>query len=127
METEYVVLVETSGEECESWYYFISCKDNMDNLKYLQEQFDQIDWNDDDRIHMYNLDLTNMVSEKTAKEMVKLDLTLFSHHRKFDGKVSKIDFEFLKIDSNSDKLYKVFDKLAYGTIDSYISDEDVSV
>ena len=43
-EYNYVVLMETSGEECESWYYCLRYEGNEDNLKVLSEQLESVDW-----------------------------------------------------------------------------------
>ena len=57
--------------------------------------------------------------------MTKVDLNSNSFHRKFDGKLQKIDFDFKKKDGNETKICKIFDILGYGQIEDYISDEDI--
>ena len=73
----------------------------------------------------FDLELEYLVSAQTAKEMTKIDLNAYSFHRKFDGTLQKIDFEFKRKDGNETKMCKVFDTLGYGKIEEYISDEDV--
>ena len=34
-EVKYATIMETSGEECESWYYFVKYNGNEKNLQYL--------------------------------------------------------------------------------------------
>lgn len=124
-EGDYAILMETNGEEYESWYYFIKVKGNEDNLKHLQHQFDKVEWYILDDLSTFDLELEKYVSAKTAKEMTKVDLNSNSFHRKFDGTLKKIDFDFKKKDGNETKICKIFDVLGYGQIDEYISDEDI--
>jgi len=125
MNGSYAVLMETSGEEMESWYYFIKVEGNEDSLKYLQEQLEQVDWYILDDLSTFDLDLNRYVSAQTAKEMTKLDLNHSSFHRKFDGKLQKIDLGYSKKDKNKKKIKKAFDILGYGLIEDYIDDEDI--
>ena len=59
--------------------------------------------------------------------MTKLELNAYAFHRKFDGKLQKIDFNFKEKDlkKNSKLIGKVFDQLGYGQIEDYIDDEDL--
>ena len=41
---KYDILMETSGEESESWYYFIRYDGNEENLKFLEKQLGKIEW-----------------------------------------------------------------------------------
>lgn len=122
---KYAILMETSGEEYESWYYFIRVEGNEENLKFLQHQLEKIDWHILDDLSTFDLELEPYVSAQTAKEMTKVDLNPTSFHRKFDGKLQRIDFDFKKKDGNETKICKVFDVLGYGQIEDYISDEDI--
>ena len=121
----YVVLMETSGEEFESWYYFIKVKGNEENLDHLQRQLEDIEWYILDEYNTFDLDLEHYVSAQTAKEMTKLDLNATSFHRKFDGVLKRIDFDFNRKDKNKKKIRKVNDLLAYGGIDEFIDEEDI--
>lgn len=128
MTGKYATLMETNGEECESWYYFIRYEGNEDNLKFLQEQLESIDWFIEDDMSTFDIDLTHLVSAQTAKEMTKVELNSVSFHRKFDGKLKRIKFKLKK--GNSEKVTivnmgRVFDKLGYGSIDEFVSDEDL--
>lgn len=122
---DYIVLMETNGKECESWYYFIKKTDNEDALSYLKYQLDQIDWYIFEDLSTFDLDLDNTVSATTAKEMTKILVNSYSFHRKFDGKLDMINFGFTKKDNNEKKMCKVFDIIGYGRIEDYIEDEDV--
>lgn len=122
---KYAILMETSGEEYESWYYFIRVEGNEENLKFLQHQLEKIDWHILDDLSTFDIELEPYVSALTAKEMTKVDLNPTSFHRKFDGKLQKIDFDFKKKDGNETRICKVFDVLGYGQIEDYISDEDI--
>ena len=125
MDGSYVILMETSGEEYESWYYFIRYQGNEENLKYLSDQLDKVDCKILDDLSTFDLDIEHTVSSQTAKEMTKIDLNHTSFHRKFDGKLKKIDFDFKKKDGNETKICKLFDILGYGQIENYIDDEDI--
>src|SRR3989344_5693435 len=124
-ESKYVVLMETSGEECESWYNFIKYDGNEENLNHLDEQLKQVDWYVLDDLSTFDLDLEHFVSAQTAKEMTKVDLNHTSFHRKFDGKLEKIDLRFKSRDSNDKKMTRAFDVLGYGQIEDFIDNEDI--
>ena len=40
----YVILIETSEEKKETWYYFIQLEGNKENLTYLEQQLNSVDW-----------------------------------------------------------------------------------
>ena len=122
---KYAVLMETSGEECESWYYCIRYKGNEKNLKHLQDQLETVDWYILDDLSTFDLDLEHFISERTAKELTKLELNHHSFHRKFDGVLDKIDLKLREKDKNDKKMVKVFDILGYGQIEDYIDQEDL--
>lgn len=125
MTGDYAVLMETSGEEFESWYYFIKVQGNEESLKYLQDQLEQVEWYILDDLSTFDLDLEHYVSAQTAKEMTKLDLNHTSYHRKFDGKLKNIDLGFTKKDKNKKKIRKTNEILGYGAIEDFIDDEDI--
>jgi hypothetical protein len=122
---KYAILMETNDEEFEQWYYFIKVEGNEENLEYLHKQLKKIDWEIMEDLSAFELDMDYFVSAQTAKEMSKVSLNYYSDHRKFDGKLKKIDFDFRKKDGNETKICKVFDTVGYGKIEDYISDEDV--
>lgn len=127
MTGSYALLMETNGAEYESWYYFIRKEGNEEALQHLQNQLDKVEWTIVDDMSTFDLDLKYSVSATTAKEMTKIDLNSCSFHRKFDGKLEKIDFKFSKKDlkNNERMICKVFDLLGYGQIEDYIDDEDL--
>ena len=90
---DYVILMETSGEENESWYYFIRVEGNEENLQKLQTQLENVDWYIIDDLSTFDLDLEHPISAQTAKQMTKVDLNHTSFHRKFDGVLKEIDFD----------------------------------
>ena len=124
-EGRYAVLQETSGEEFESWLYFIRIQGNEENLKHLEEQLKEVDFYIVEDLSTFDLELERNVSAQTAKEMSKLELNHCSFHRKFDGVLKKIDFDFKKKDGNETKICKVFDVLGMGQIEDYVDDEDI--
>ena len=121
----YVILMETNGKEYESWYYFIQYENNVEALRNLQYQLNQIDWYILDDLSTFDLDLEHLVSAKTAKELTKVELNSQFFHRKFDGKLKHINLKLKSKDNNDKKICKVFDKLGYGQIEEYVSDEDI--
>lgn len=122
---KYAILMETNDEEFEQWYYFIKVEGNEENLEYLHKQLEKIDWEIMEDLSAFELDMDYFVSAQTAKEMSKVSLNYYSDHRKFDGRLKKIDFDFRKKDGNETKICKVFDTLGYGKIEDYVSDEDI--
>ena len=124
-EHKYAVLMETSGEECESWYYCIRHKGNEKNLEHLQTQLESVDWYILDDLSTFDLDLEHFISEQTAKELTKLELNHHSFHRKFDGVLDTIELNLRKKDKNEKKMVKIFDVLGYGQIEDYIDGEDL--
>ena len=124
-ENEYVVLMETSGEECESWYYCIKYQGNEKNLQHLQKQLESVDWYILDDLSTFDLDLDHKISERTAKELTKLELNHHSFHRKFDGVLDRIELNLRSKDKNEKKMAKAFDILGYGQIEDFIDGEDI--
>jgi len=122
---KYVTLMETSGEENESWIFFIRLDGNEENIKHLQSQLEQVEWYIIDDLSTFDLDVEHPVSALTAKEMTKVDLNHTSFHRKFDGVLQKIDLGYTKKDGNDTKICKTFDILGYGQIENFIDDEDL--
>lgn len=125
MDGLYVILQEFNDEECESWLYFLRLQGNEDALRKLQSQLEDIDWYVMDGQSTFDLDLDHPVSATTAKEMTKVELNAYSFHRKFDGKLKEINFDFKRKDSNKTKMCKVYDMLGYGQIEKFIDDEDL--
>jgi hypothetical protein len=130
MKGEYITLVETNFIENETWYYFIKKENNEKEIDFLQKQLDSIEWYIDGDLSVFNLDVKNPVSAETAKFMSKIDVNSYMFHRKFDGKLKKIDFKFGSKNKNNSKIMlkkmkKVFDLLSYGQIDNFINDEDI--
>jgi hypothetical protein len=122
-EDKWVVLCETSGKECESWYYFIKYAGNEKALNYLQKQLEKIDMYILDDWSTFDLDLDHFFTKKTTEEMLKLEVNSYAFHRRFDGKLDLINLDLRRKDDNEDKLEKVNDKLGYGQIEDYIKDE----
>jgi len=122
---KYAILMETSPEEYESWYYFIRVEGNEDNLKNLKNHIESIEWSIIENCNVFDIELDHLISATTAKELTKVDLNHTSFHRKFDGVLKNIEFKFKKKASNEDKMWKIFDVLGYGQIENFIDDEDL--
>jgi hypothetical protein len=122
---KYATLMETSGKHCESWYYFIKYDGNEDALNDLQKQLEKIEFYILGDLSTFDLEIENLITESTAKEMITLDLNHYSFHRKFDGKMKKINLGLKKKYNNDKKIIKCFEILGVGRIDEYVTDEDV--
>jgi hypothetical protein len=124
MSYRYAILMETNGGEYESWYNFIRYEGNEEALEHLDEQIKKVDFYVLDDLSTFDLELRRLVSETTAREMCKVDVNAYMFHRKFDGKLEKIDFKFSKRDDNDTKIEKVNERIGMGDIDQYITQED---
>ena len=124
-ENKYAVIMETNGKEFESWLYFIKYNGNEDALRYLAKQLESVEFYILDELSTFDIDLEHLVSERTAKEMTKVELNSVMYHRKFDGKLKKIDLGLSKRDSNDKKILKCFKTLGVGKIDDFIDSEDI--
>lgn len=120
----YAILMETNGEEAESWYNFIRYEGNEDALNHLQKQFEKVDFYVLDDMSTFDLDLDHLVDENTARQLCIVDLNSYMFHRKFDGKLQKIDFGFSRKDDNEDRIEKVHEKLGFGDIDNFVDGEE---
>ena len=120
----YAILTETNGGEYETWYTFIRYDGNEEAIHNLDEQFKKIRFYIIDELSTFEIEYKRLVCEQTAREMCKMDLNSYMFHRKFDGKLSLIDFGFSKNDRNDDRIEKINDKIGMGDIDRYIDNED---
>ena len=125
-QNKYAVLCETNGEEMEQWYSFIKYNGNEKALEYLNAQLNQVEMYIIDDLSTFELDLENLISEQTAKEMIMIDINSYTDHRKFDGKLEFIDFRLKKKDDNEDMLEKIHNKLSFGDLEKYIDKEDLN-
>lgn len=123
----YAVLMETSSYDYESWLYFIKYEGNEDNLKFLLEQIDMIRECSmfDEDITIFDMDLLNLVSDKTAREMCMLELNSVSYHRMFDGVLKRVDFGFKRKDSDEKKMTRMYKLIGDGKIDQFVNGEYV--
>lgn len=121
----YATLMETNGEECESWLYFIRYQGNEKALSKLNSQLDQVEWYVMDDYSTFDLEMKYLVCEQTAKDMTKIDVNHTSYHRKFDGKMKDIDLKFRSKDPNERKIKRVFKAIGYGHIEEYVDGEDI--
>ena len=124
MEGKYAVLAETNNQFKETWYYLIRHDTNNDALDYLYKQLDSIEWEYLENYSTFSLDLENLVSPQTAKELTKVCINDGSPHRKFDGTLEFINFEFRKKDNNIVRLIKVCETIGSGNIENYVEGED---
>lgn len=120
----YAILMETSGKENESWYNFIRFEGNEDNLIYLEKQLSRVEPVILEELSMFTLEVNHLVSEQTAREMCTVDLNAGMFHRKFDGTLKKIRFDFSKRDDNEDRIEKIYDMIGRGDIDNFVDGEE---
>lgn len=120
----YAILMETNGEEFESWYNFIRYEGNEEALEHLQKQLEKVEFYIIENMSTFDLELEHLVSEETARQMCMVDLNSYMFHRKFNGKLQKIDFGFSRRDDNEDRIEKVHEKIGLGDIDNYVDGEE---
>lgn len=136
-EIRYAVLQEMNTEELESWLTFIKINGNEENLNKLQKQLESVDFQLDEDLDYhqsaFDLEIERNVSEKTAKEMSKLDLNAYLPHRKFDGVLKDIDLNLKNLDGasknkkekmNNKNIARVNKILSFGQIENFIDQED---
>ena len=124
-ESQYVVIMETNAEECESWYYFVKYNGNEKRLHHLKDQIDQIEMYLIDDLSTFDIELENLVSEQTAKQMTKLEINSVSFHRKFDGALKTVNLGLKRKDSNEKRIERINDIIGMGSIDDFIDEEDI--
>lgn len=122
---KYAILMETNGEECESWYYFIKYSGNEKQLEHLKKQIDEIEMYVLEDLSAFDIEIENLVSEQTASEMIRIEVNSVTYHRKFDGKMKYIDIKLKKKDSNEKRIEKINDIIGMGDIEKFIEDEDI--
>jgi hypothetical protein len=122
--TKYATLMETSGPDYESWYYFIKYDGNEEALKFLKEQLESIE-NDVvyEDMSKFDIDIDNLLSQEAVDQFILLELNSVMYHRRYDGKMQKIDFQFRKKDKDTKRLLKIDEMLAGGAIDKYVEDQ----
>lgn len=122
--SKFSVIMETSGEECESWYYFVKYDGNEKALEHLKTQLESVEqsaaYSD---ISVFDVEIDNLVSEQTVDEMVLLELNSVMYHRKFVGSMKMIDFGFKSKHKDTRKLAKIDEKLSNGLIDNFLGEE----
>lgn len=121
----YAILQETNMEEGETWLTFIRYQGNEEALAHLEKQLESVDWYVEEGLSTFDLEIKYLVSEQTAKEMSKVDLNHCSYHRKFDGKLEKINLGLKEAYKTKRKMSKVFDVLGYRTISDFVDNEDI--
>jgi hypothetical protein len=120
----YVVLIETSEEKRESWYYFLQYEGNKDNLRHLERQLNSVEWKLLPGLCSFQLDVDFLVSETTARQMSKLKMN-FIPHQKLNGKLKKIYFDIdNNVDGNVTKMGKIYDTLKFGRIAKFFKNDD---
>ena len=122
--SKYVVLMETSGPDYESWYYFIKNDGNEDALRFLSSQLESIDMDvvyED--MSKFDIDIENLISLEAVNQFIMLELNSVMYHRRYDGKLEMIDFCFKKSDKDSKRLLIIDEMLGGGKIDMYVSDQ----
>lgn len=123
---KYAILQEVDLDKSESWMYFILHNGNEEALAHLEKQLDSVNWEDSES-GIFEMESKYLVSEQTAKDMIRVDLNPTSFHRKFDGTLQKIDFGFVPHMKNEKRIKKVCRKLEGGQIEDYLDQEELVV
>lgn len=120
--------METSPERLESWYYFIKYTGNEEAVNHLADQISKVEFaldDEDEELNLFDIDIENLVSEKTAKEMSRVELNSFTYHRKFDGTLQKIDLGLESYRDNFKRIKKCNRILGECGISEFIDGEDI--
>jgi hypothetical protein len=123
---KYAVIMETDGEACESWLYFVKYTGNEAALEKLSDDINRIETPVMmDGTNLFDIDLTHLVSKQTATEMVMCELNSETYHRRFDGKMQLIDFGFsTKKRYRDERIVEKIDKvLGGGRIGDFVEGE----
>lgn len=124
--SKFAVIMETSGEECESWYYFVKHEGNEDALDGLKSQLETVEQTTVfDDISTFDVDTEHLVSEQTVDDMILIEVNSVMYHRKFTGVMKSIDLKLKNREKDTKKLYKIDAKLGNGLIERYLSGEFV--
>lgn len=124
--SRYAILTETSAEEHETWYNFIKYEGNEEALSQLAKDLDKAEsYVLDEETSCFDMDINHLVTAQCAKEMSKVELNAVTFHRKFDGKMKSINFNFRKRDSQEDMILKIHRKLGNRKLERYIDEEDI--
>lgn len=99
----YAVLAETCLKENETFLWYLQYTDNEQEMEKLKGYLDVVRENqavgDDDYygdISYYNLDITNTVSQNTAKEMTKVSLSGYMNPQMLSGKFKGLEIDYEK-------------------------------
>jgi hypothetical protein len=124
MSDKYAVIMETSGPDCESWYYFVKYEGNEDALKHLGDQLALVE---DDVVYSdmskFDIDLENFVTLECVNQMIMLELNSVTYHMRYDGKMKTINLGFKNKDKDTKRLSKIDDIIGNGNMDKFLSDE----
>jgi len=125
-DVKYAILSETDCELCETYYFFLRYDGNEKHLKLLYKDIDLAQGTEIyDDVHVFDMDIDNLVCEITAKQMCRVALNSESYHRKFNGELNLINFDFTDKDDDDSRSTKLHNKLAFGSIEDFIDDEDI--
>jgi len=118
--------METSGEECESWYYFVKHEGNQDALDGLKSQLETVEQTTVfDDMSTFDVDTEHLVSEQTVDDMILIEVNSVMYHRKFAGVMKPINLKLKNGEKDIKKLSKIDAKLGNGLIERYLSGEFV--
>ena len=110
---KYAVLVEVDHKEEESYYCFLQYEGNENELKKLMCAMDNVCFENLGDVSSYSLDIENLVSEQTAKEIQKLDVTNYMSAQIMNGTFKlPFDVDDIRDNSNDDNIWK-FDEYFY--------------
>ena len=124
--SKFAIIMETSGEECESWYYFVKYEGNQDALEGLKSQLETVEQTTVfDDMSTFDVDTEHLVSEQTVDDMILIEVNSVMYHRKFTGVMKPINLKLKNGEKDTKKLSKIDAKLGNGLIERYLSGEFV--
>lgn len=125
---QYAVLKEFSLEKLESRFIFIEATKNVKALEQLKIQLDKIDlislYNEENIDTIWFLETTNLVSEQTAKEIIKLNFNNQCPNRKFDV-LEYINCRLKKDNDSLELLERIEKTLNNNQLFDYLKEEDI--
>lgn len=110
----FAILSEQNGKEQETWYHFIQYEGNESVLQDLARQLESVEMSIEGDNSVFKLDITNLVSETTVDEFLKIDnVNSYMTGNKVVGLLKPIDLGI-------NDPWRVDSKLCYGQIEDYV-------
>lgn len=118
---KFAILSEQNGKEMETWYHFVQYEGNESVLQDLARQLEGVDMSIEGDNSVFVLDVTNLVSETTVDEFLKIDtVNSYMIGIKIVGLLKPIDLEIDRAKDMESISWDIDSKLCYGQIEKYV-------